>query len=124
MDAALAEAVGQASKCVETFRHGAVLLEGSRIVAAGRNRNQNACGLMSIHAEMDAAWKVKPWSASPSHVVVVRLRRDHGFGYSRPCHACREALRRKGVQRMTYTTGDPLCPLATEHLKLTAPSKR
>lgn len=114
MNEAVAHAIDQARKCVETFRHGAVLLEGSRIVATGRNRNQNACGLMSIHAEMDAAWKVKPWSASPSHVVVVRLRRDRAFGYSRPCPACLRALRKKGVRKMTYTTGDPACPLVTE----------
>ena len=116
MDRALALAVEQALKGVETFRHGAVLLQGSRVLAAGYNRNQNACGLTSIHAEMDAAWKVKRWAAAPSHVVVVRLLRDHGYGYSRPCRACREALRRKGVRRMTYTTGNPQSPLATELL--------
>lgn len=114
MDEALACAVSQAQKSAETFRHGAVLLCGRSIVAAGRNRNHNACGLSSIHAEMDAAWRVK--RRRPSHVVVVRLRRDTEFGFSRPCVACVRALARMGVSRMTYTTGDPRCPLATEPL--------
>lgn len=119
MDDALACAVQQALKCPETFRHGAVLLRGSRVLASGRNRNLNSCGLSSIHAEMAAAWKVRGSSKvckSPTHCVVVRLRRDQQFAYSRPCGACRRALLHLGVTRMTYTTGDAAAPLVTEHL--------
>lgn len=113
MEDALALAVDQALRSDETFRHGAVLLAGSRVLAAGRNRNANPCGLPSIHAEMDAAWRMDR-RACPSHVVVVRLRKDGGFASSRPCAACVRALCRLGVGRMTYTTGDPEAPLATE----------
>lgn len=121
MQDALTCAVAQAAKSAETFRHGAVLLSGSRIVATGRNRNINSCGLPSIHAEMDAAWKVRRHApGSQLHVVVVRLRRDgRGFGYSRPCAACVRALLRLGVTRATYTTGDPEVPLATEAIAFT-----
>lgn len=112
--AAVSHAAGQASKSVETFRVGAVLLAGRRVVAAGANRGTNACGLPSVHAEMAAAWKVRGRVPKPSHVVVVRLRRDQAYGCSRPCAACRRALARLGVTRMTYTTGDPAAPLATE----------
>lgn len=117
MDDALACAVQQALKSPETFRHGAVLLRGSRVLAAGRNRNLNSCGLSSIHAEMDAAWKVRGSRKTPTHCLVVRLRRDQQFAYSRPCGACRRALLHMGVRRMTYTTGDPAAPLVTEDLR-------
>ncbi len=111
---AVERATAQASKSVETFRHGAVLLCGKKLVATGRNKNINACGLSSIHAEMDATWKAK--TVMGTHIVVVRLRRDQLFGYSRPCAACVRALAQSGVRRMTYTTGDPEQPLATECL--------
>ena len=114
MDDAVARAVAQAAKSAETFRHGAVLLDGKCVVAQGRNRNHNACGLSSIHAEMDAAWKATKRPFKNLHIVVVRLRRDQAFGYSRPCEACTRALARMGVRRMTYTTGRPGAPLETE----------
>lgn len=118
MEAALACAADQASRSAETFRVGAVLLAGRAIVAAGANRGDNACGLPSVHAEMAAAWKLRARSPRPSHVVVVRLRRDRAtFGCARPCDACRRALARLGVRRMTYTTGDPAAPVVTEALE-------
>ena len=109
----MACAVRQATLSVETFKLGAALCIGRRVVAVGRNRNANACGLASVHAEMDALWKV---CAVPKNarLVVVRLRRDQDFGCSRPCQACMAALRRRGVRHVTYSTDDPARPFVTE----------
>lgn len=108
-------AVEQARKSSETFPHGAALLDGKRVLSVGRNRNDNACGLTSIHAEMDAVWKLwKPRRAR--HAVVVRLRRDQSFGNSRPCPGCARLLYRLGIDRVTYSTDDPLAPLVTRAL--------
>lgn len=123
MEDAVELAVAQARKSAETFRHGAVLLDGRSVIAAGHNRNVNACGLNSIHAEMDAVWKAgRPVlkNVKNVHLVVVRLRRDQDFGLSRPCRACARALARLGVRRVTYTTGDPATPLLTEYISCTA----
>lgn len=120
MNEALAVATGEALKSTETFRLGAVLMEGGKVVASGRNRNLNPCGLPSIHAEMDAAWRVSR-GRSPSRVVVVRLQRNGELGLSRPCRSCQRALHRLGVTRMTYSTGDPRAPLATEPLARAPP---
>lgn len=116
MEDAVTRAVAQARKSSETFRHGAVLLSGRAVVAVGRNRNINSCGLSSIHAEMDAAWKAPARKLRGGHIVVVRLRRDQDFGGSRPCVACARALLRMGVKRVTYSTDDPAAPLVTEAL--------
>ena len=120
MNDALLLAIRQAQRSAETFRHGAVLLEGRSVVATGYNRNINACGLNSIHAEMDALWKVRHRSNN-FHIVVVRLRRDQEFGYSRPCRQCARVLLKLGVKRMTYTTGDPARPVVTEPLNDQSP---
>lgn len=117
---ALACAVAQARKCTETYRLGAVVMHGSSIVACGRNRNMNACGLSSIHAEMDAVWRVKGRAMKNCHVLVVRLRQDIEFGLSRPCAACARKLLRLGIWRVTYSTGDPGQPLVTEDLRAAA----
>lgn len=129
MNEALETAIHQASKSVEQFRHGAVVMQGAQILAVGRNRNDNPCGLWSIHAEMDALWKLGPEPPRPLHVVVVRLKHPrpddrhaarhghwHELGLSRPCPACQKLLRRKGVRRVTYSTGDPSVPLGVEFL--------
>jgi tRNA(Arg) A34 adenosine deaminase TadA len=129
MDDAVARAVAQALKSTETFRHGAVMLDGRSVVAVGRNRNINSCGLSSIHAEMDAAWKAARRRSRHKHlhVVVVRLRRDTcgggggGMGFSRPCQSCSRALAKMGVRRVTYSTGDPRAPLATEAITRSNP---
>ena len=112
---AVHHAIQEAQKSVETFRHGAVLLEGRCIVASGRNKNDNPCGLNSIHAEMDAVWKTK-WAPRGRflHMVVVRLRQDQEFGMSRPCLSCQRLLRRQGISRVTYSTGDERNPWVTE----------
>lgn len=113
MFAALACAEAEARKSDETFRLGAAVLRGRRVVAAGRNKNVNACGLWSVHAEISATWQVRPDLRRGCHVVVVRVLRDGGYGRARPCGACRRALAKYGVARVTYTTGDDSLPLET-----------
>jgi deoxycytidylate deaminase len=115
---ALSRASQEARKSAETFRLGAALLKGRAVVATGRNRNVNSCGLHSIHAEMDALWKAAPRGLQTTpkglHLVVVRvLRDDHTTACSRPCQGCQRVLERRGVARVTYTTGNPVQPLQT-----------
>lgn len=119
MNVAVELAIHEASRSLETFRHGAVVLCGNRIIATGRNKNVNPCGLSSIHAEMNALWKVR--DATDVHVVVVRLRRVKGrpgvesLACSKPCKACQNLMRRRGVGRVTFSTGDSDQPFQTLH---------
>lgn len=106
---AFRKASEEALKSVETFRLGAAVVRRNAVVATGRNRNSNACGLDSIHAEMDALFKCPV--PRGVHVVVVRLMGDgKTTGLSKPCDACSRALARRGVRRITYTTGNPRKP--------------
>ena len=111
MHAALRRAHEEALKSTETFRLGAAVLRSRRVVSSGRNRSLNPHGLPSVHAEMDAAFRVR--DPSGAHVVVVRLLRDGSPALSRPCEACARALARRGFRKVTFTTGDPAAPLAT-----------
>ena len=96
----------QARKSAETFRLGAVLLRGRKVVACGRNRNDNACGLDSIHAEMDAVFRAGAFRrGSGGHLVVVRILRNGEIACSRPCAACLSALAKRGVAKVTYADG-------------------
>jgi tRNA(Arg) A34 adenosine deaminase TadA len=116
MEEALTVARREALKSVEVFRLGAALVRRRSVIASGRNRNLNSCGLSSIHAEMDAAWKIdrRPAKFQQLHLVVVRVTRDHDKpGCSKPCAACMRALQRIGIRKITYTTGDSANPLHT-----------
>jgi tRNA(Arg) A34 adenosine deaminase TadA len=108
-------AAQEALKSAETFRLGAVLMCDRHVVALGRNRNINPCGTSSIHAEMDALWKAgRHLKRAKLHLVVVRvLRDDRTTACSKPCGVCTAALARRGIGKVTYTTGDPERPLAT-----------
>lgn len=116
MNVALACAHREALKSAEQFRLGAAVLRRRAVLATGRNRNINACGLSSIHAEMDALWRLPGNNTKDVHLVVVRVMRDgQATGMAKPCPACQRALARVGVRKVTYTTGDHANPLATVH---------
>ena len=106
-------AAREATKSAETFRLGAVLLRRRRVVARGRNRNDNGCGLNSVHAEMDALFSTGKNRAGGCHLVVARVRRNGDMACSKPCPSCAHALARAGIAKVTYTTGDPREPVAT-----------
>lgn len=112
MNEAFQKAREEALKSVETFRLGAAVVHRKNVVATGRNRNANSCGLNSIHAEMDALFKCRGVKKGVAHLVIVRVMRDgESTGLSKPCDACSRALARMGVRRVTYTTGNPDKPL-------------
>ena len=115
--AAVSLAEEQARRSAETFRLGAVLLRGRRVLARGRNRNASACGLDSIHAEMDAVFRAGAprKRASGGHLVVVRILRDGRRACSRPCAACLRALAKRGVDKVTYTDGGSVVRLRRRH---------
>ena len=114
--AAVGLAAQEALKSAETFRLGAALVCNRHVIALGRNRNINPCGTSSIHAEMDALWRAGRHLRRkvPLHLVVVRVLRDgRTTACSKPCDVCAAALVRRGIAKVTYTTGDPASPLAT-----------
>lgn len=117
VDDAISVAYDEAMKSVETFKLGAAVVRRKSVVAFGRNKNTNSFGLPSIHAEMDACWKLdKNERFKDLHLVVVRVTKT-GVACSKPCPACLRSMKRIGIRKITYTTGDPNEPFDTLLLK-------
>ncbi|AGE56192.1 cytidine and deoxycytidylate deaminase [Paramecium bursaria Chlorella virus NE-JV-1] len=105
----LHEAIEEASRLAAQtngcFRHGCVILEGKKIVARGNNHVRTNIGTSSIHAEMDALWKIQNSDAhSNLKAVIIRISKTGQFGNSRPCDMCYSALKQHGVKTIVYSS--------------------
>jgi deoxycytidylate deaminase len=97
-------------------RHVAVIAKAGRILSVGRNRNKthpeavvlSANGnkiLKSIHAELDAIFKVKnKKQLRGATIYVARLGRSGHPGMSCPCKMCQALIDKYGLKRAVFTT--------------------
>ncbi len=97
-------------------RHVAVIAKAGRILAVGRNRNKthpeavtlNEDGdriLKSIHAELDAIFKVKnKEQLRGATIYVARKGRSGHPGMSCPCKMCQGLINKYGLKRAVFTT--------------------
>lgn len=104
----LAANLAQSSEC--SFRHGAVVVKGGRVVSTGINRFKNhplsvspehIKSHCSVHAEVDALRKLK--DAKGATIYVARIGRRGDKMLSRPCNMCYIAIRDAGVAKIVYT---------------------
>jgi tRNA(Arg) A34 adenosine deaminase TadA len=105
LDEAIEEAVELASRSNGPFRHGCVVMNGKKIVARGNNHVRKKIGTLSIHAEMDALWKMDA-DYSSLKAIIVRSSKTGMLGNSRPCDMCMNALRQHGVKTILYSTNN------------------
>jgi len=114
----LARAASQLSTH-QHFKIGAVLANGSSILATGVNqekshplqkkynraRGTKATEWSYLHAELTALLKVKDKSLLVgSTIYVSRSFKSGGNALARPCEACLDALIDHGVKMIVYTT--------------------
>ena len=97
-------------------RHVAVIAKVGRILAVGRNRNKTHPEsitlddngdriLKSIHAELDAIFKVKnKEQLKGATIYVARLGRGGDPGMSCPCTMCQSLINKYGLKRAVFTT--------------------
>lgn len=97
-------------------RHVAVIAKAGRILAVGRNRNKTHPEsitldengdriLKSIHAELDAIFKVKnKEQLRGATIYVARLGRGGDPGMSCPCTMCQALIGKYGLKRAVFTT--------------------
>jgi deoxycytidylate deaminase len=97
-------------------RHVAVIAKAGRILAVGRNRNKTHPEsitldengdriLKTIHAELDAIFKVKnKEQLKGATIYVARLGRGGDPGMSCPCTMCQALINRYGLKRAVFTT--------------------
>lgn len=81
-----------ANRCVDTHRHGCVVVSGGRPISMAYNRYAN-----NSHAETNA---LKGVDARGTTVYVARKRRCQPHGLSMPCENCHAALKAAGVRRV------------------------
>jgi tRNA(Arg) A34 adenosine deaminase TadA len=98
-------AIEQAKKANGTFKHGCVIMSGKNVISKGHNHVRNQIGTLSIHAEMDALWKMDSEQYSNKKAVIVRLSNaGTKLANSRPCSICMGLLKQHGVNTIAYST--------------------
>ena len=99
-------AVEQAKKSSGPFKHGCVIMAGKNIVSKGNNHVRRNIGTLSIHAEMDALWKIMDSEQySNKKAVIVRLSNaGTKLANSRPCSICMGLLKQHGISTIAYST--------------------
>ena len=98
-------AIDQARKSNGPFKHGCVVMSGKNVIAKGNNHVRNKVGTLSIHAEMDAIWKMDSDQYSNKKAVIVRLSNGATkLANSRPCSICMGLLKQHGITTIAYST--------------------
>jgi len=98
-------AIDQARKSNGSFKHGCVVMSGKNVIAKGNNHERNKVGTLSIHAEMDAIWRMDSDQYSNKKAVIVRLsKRATKLANSRPCSICMGLLKQHGITTIAYST--------------------
>ncbi|AGE59909.1 cytidine and deoxycytidylate deaminase [Acanthocystis turfacea Chlorella virus TN603.4.2] len=104
----LHEAIDEAISCAEQtnqpFRHGCVIMSGKKMVSNGFNHARRNIGTYSVHAEMDALWKLNTDAYDNLKAVIVRVSKTGRLGNSRPCTMCMAALKQHGVKTIVYSS--------------------
>lgn len=97
----------------QNYKVGAVIANGSYIIACGRNRKFNNFDkrdddCRSIHGEIDALGKSRAAvDDCVIYVVVLTQRQNDGLG--RPCDRCMAKLRNSGIKTVVYSNrGNPV----------------
>lgn len=95
-------------------RHGAVLVDGGRVLSFGVNSNKNDPMIVgdellekSVHAEIAALRRHK----GPLHnatIYVARVGRRDTPLMSKPCKNCQKALKDAGVTKVVYTVDNEM----------------
>lgn len=97
-------AIEQAKKSSGPFKHGCVVMSGKNIISKGNNHVRSQIGTPSIHAEMDALWKMDSGQYLNKKAVVVRLSSAGKLSNSKPCSMCMGLLKQHGINTIAYST--------------------
>ena len=92
----------------KSFRHGAVLIMGKKVIAKGHNKLQynNGFPFKSVHAEMDTIWtaKTKYNKLDRCKMYVVRVRNNGNLGLSKPCVHCSNLIKKYKIKDTYFST--------------------
>lgn len=99
-----------AKRAVHQQHHmGAVVVQGRRIIAVGRNysktHSRSFGPFRQLHAETQALDQAGE-AARGATLVIVRKRANGSLGTSRPCEACLNAAKQAGIKRIIYANDE------------------
>ena len=91
-----------------TFRLGAVLFDGNRVINVGRNYSnkthpQSNNPYKTVHAEFDTILGVPRWQLEGSSLLVVRLNMGGQFVLAKPCEYCDVLIRAANLKEVFWT---------------------
>jgi tRNA(Arg) A34 adenosine deaminase TadA len=99
----------------DVFRHGAILVKGSKIINASCNNVHYSKfakrflprgyseRFATRHAELSVVLNVCPENTHGADVYVVRINNDGEFRYSHPCPMCLNVLEFVGIRNVYYS---------------------
>lgn len=99
------------------YRHGAVLVSGSRIIGSGYNQLKTHTYLAKftkfphLHAETAAILKAGLDACCGSDLYVARVNRKGELANSKPCQTCQAVISNANIKNVFYTDdkGDIQC---------------
>ena len=95
-------------KSPHEFKHGCVIVKGSRIISKGYNSNKThtkaPCPFKTIHAESHALLSIKRSKTMGATAYVYRGTKDGLNADSKPCIYCESMLRSAGIKKVYFTT--------------------
>jgi deoxycytidylate deaminase len=91
-------------------KHSACLIKNKYVYSFGVNKCVKEVkigshtGFLTIHAEVDAICNLNKKSPLEGlDIIIIRINKSNVLRNSRPCNACIEKLRKKGIRRAYYS---------------------
>lgn len=93
------------------YKHSACILNGNKIYGIGVNKyfnikNEEKSIKISVHAEVDALASVNTKYLKGMDILIIRVGKSYKLRYSRPCNACIDKLKQKGIRKAYYSDND------------------
>ena len=92
------------------YKHSACILKNDKIQTIGKNKYfkniliENEIIKLSIHAEIDALLKHSNKNDKGLDILIIRIsNKTCSLKNSRPCNACIEKLKQKGIRKVYYS---------------------
>jgi deoxycytidylate deaminase len=90
-------------------KHGCVIVHQGVVISYGWNHfnhNMHMREVDSFHAEVDALCRIKKNKSILPHcqLYIVRIGREEPLKNSKPCVACRRAIKEAGIGKVFYST--------------------
>ena len=106
-------------------KHSAALIVNNKLICVGKNKHiglyrtcQPSVFKFTIHAEIDAI--IKCQLIRGADILIIRIGKAYDLRNSRPCNACIDKMKQKGVRKVYYSdeNGDIKCEFVENMEKL------